>query len=378
MTHDMMDSAKPGNWLRRTFGRMACAGLLALLPFGSAAAAGFPFLPQNVTSSSVPANGDINPYGVAIVPFDFPTDGAIQPGDILVSNFNNSNNLQGTGSTIVKLTANGTIAPNGSATTFFQGGSGLGLTTALGFLQAGFVIVGNVPTTDGTSATIQPGSLLVIDRNGKLVQTIAASTANTLDGPWDLTVFDFGQVALVFVSNVLNGTVSRLTLAVSASGVTVANATVIATGYAHMPNAAALVLGPTGLALDPFQDKLFVASTGDNAIFSIDNAGSATSAVTLGTMVTQDPHLRGPLALAFGPNGDLLAANGDAVNADPTQPSEIVEFTEDGDFVTQFNVDAAQGGAFGLAAGQTPAGFFSLVAVDDVANSIQVYPLLVP
>ena len=85
-----------------------------------------------------------------------------------------------------------------------------------------------------------------------------------------------------------------------------------------------------------------------------------------------------PLALAFGPNGDLLAANGDAVNGDPTQPSEIVEFTEAGDFVTQFNVDAAQGGAFGLAVGQTPAGFFSLVTVDDVANTIQVYPLLVP
>jgi hypothetical protein len=38
--------------------------------------------------------------------------------------------------------------------------------------------------------------------------------------------------------------------------------------------------------------------------------------------------LRGPLALALAPNGDLITANGDAVNGDPTQPSEIVEFTK--------------------------------------------------
>jgi hypothetical protein len=49
------------------------------------------------------------------------------------------------------------------------------------------------------------------------------------------------------------------------------------------------------------------------------------------------------------PNGDLITANGDAVNGDPTQPSEIVEFTKNGEFVGQFNVDAGQEGAFGMA-----------------------------
>ena len=32
--------------------------------------------------------------------------------------------------------------------------------------------------------------------------------------------------------------------------------------------------------------------------------------------------LRKPLALVLAPNGDLITRNGDAVNADPTQPSE--------------------------------------------------------
>jgi hypothetical protein len=351
----------------------ALAAALALASPHQAAA--FPFLPQIVISSTVPPNGDLNPYGVATVPFGFPPGGAAEFGDILVSNFNNSANLQGTGSTIVKLTADGTIAPNGSASVFFQGGAGTGLTTALGVLKKGFVIVGNVPTADGTVATIQPGALLVLDRNGNLVSTIPSGAASTLNGPWDLNLFDLGDNALLFVSNVLDGTVSRLNLAVSDTGVTVTKATQIATGYTHVPNAAALVLGPTGLAFNPFNDTLFVASTGDNAIFAIKNAVFVQNPVAQGELVTQDPHLRGPLALSFAPNGDLLAANGDAVNADPAHPSEIVEFTEDGQFVTEFNVDAAQGGAFGLAVGTTPVGFSTLATVDDVSNTIQVYPL---
>jgi hypothetical protein len=87
-----------------------------------------PFLPDIIISSTVPANGDLNPYGVAIVPQGFPSGGTIMPGDVLVSNFNNSSNTQGTGTTIVKLTPNGLVAPPpvmvgqpGNAATFFQG-----------------------------------------------------------------------------------------------------------------------------------------------------------------------------------------------------------------------------------------------------------------
>ena len=67
------------------------------------------FLPRVVTSSTVPKNGDLNPYGVAFVPQGFPPGGSIAPGDVLISNFNNSNNVQGTGTTIVKLTSDGTV-----------------------------------------------------------------------------------------------------------------------------------------------------------------------------------------------------------------------------------------------------------------------------
>ncbi|MGB7052456.1 MAG: hypothetical protein WBG41_12865, partial [Acidimicrobiales bacterium] len=41
-------------------------------------------------ASTVPANGDQNPYGIVVVPH---TVGRLVAGDTLVSNFNNSANL---------------------------------------------------------------------------------------------------------------------------------------------------------------------------------------------------------------------------------------------------------------------------------------------
>jgi hypothetical protein len=325
------------------------------------------FIPKIVNSSTVPPNGDVNPYGVAFVPAGFPDGGITAAGDVLVSNFNNSANSQGSGTTIVRLRPGGLIAPPGTASVFFTS-SLPGLSTALGVLRAGFVIVGNVPTTDGTIATIGQGALQVIDRHGRWVQTW--TDAQFLDGPWDLAIDDHGDHAQIFVSNVLNGTVSRLDVEIGAKGLTLLKKTIIATGYSHVPNAAALILGPTGLAYDSGTDMLFVASTANNRIFAVPNAGTRTDWVVRGTVAFTNSQLRGPLALRFAPNGNLLTANGDAVNADVYHPSEIVEFTRWGQFVREYNVDASQGGAFGLDT-QTE-GPFNYAVIDDVTNSLSV------
>jgi hypothetical protein len=326
-----------------------------------------PFLPDIIISSTVPPKGDLNPYGVAIVPAGFPSGGKIVPGDVLISNFNNKTNAQGTGTTIIKLTPNRLVAPPGKATTFFRG-SGLGLTTALGILRRGFVLVGNVPTSGGVIQ--KPGSLLFLDRNGR--EVAPSPYTKRLNGPWDLAIHDLFDHALVFVSNVNTGTVTRLNLAISPTAVTVLSATVIASGYTVMPNPAALILGPTGVAYDVGTDVLYVASTADNMIFAVSHAGSRTGSSGTGKVVFRDEHLRGPLALVLAPNGDLLTANGDAVNADPAQPSEIVEFTKQGKFVTQFNVDAGQGGAFGIGVAEVSPDIVRFVVIDDNANDMTV------
>lgn len=337
------------------------------------------FLPRSITSSTIPGNGDLNPYGIVFVPFGFPQGGMIATGDVLVSNFNNSGNLQGTGTTIVKFTPTGDLAPGvpagtvpGNAMTFFASPLA-GLTTALGVLKGGFVVVGNLPTTDGTSATISQGSLQILDKNGLVVATLNDSTF--LDSPWDLTINDRGSTAQIFVSNVLSGNVSRLDVTVGGS-VVVTKMVQVATGYATGFDPAALVLGPTGLAYDRFADKLYVASTKDNAIYVVPGAGKATAPITTGTLVFADSHLRGPLALVFAPNGHLLTANGDAVNGDPLHPSEIVEVTRSGSFVRQTNVDASQGGAFGIATVLSSSddfrGAFNYAVIDDVPNDVVV------
>ncbi len=346
--------------------------LMVLVGFAAAARAERAFIPELTNSSTIPADGDLNPYGVAFVPEGFPRGGKLETGDVLVSNFNDSTNAQGKGTTIISLAPGGTLAPPGSATAFFT--SKLpGLSTALGVLRRGLVLVGNVPTTDGTFNTIGKGALQVIDRNGKWLQTLTDPAF--LDGPWDLALDDDGAQAHVFVSNVLNGTVSRLDVLVGAKGLTVLKKVTIAHGYSHVPNAAALILGPTGLAFDDPHDTLYVASTADNAIYSISHASSRTASANRGALVFADSHLRGPLALRFAPNGNLLTANGDAVNADVLHPSEIVEFSKSGEFVREYNVDASQGGAFGLDAVADSDGGFNYAAVDDVTNNVSVYRL---
>lgn len=349
------------------------AGLLALM--GAVAASADEegrFIPRLINSSTIPANGDVNPYGVAFVPQGFPSSAALKIGDVLVSNFNDSTNAQGRGTTIIRLTPNGSVAAPGAAMTFFTS-TRPGLSTALGVLRAGLVLVGNVPTTDGTFGTIGPGALQVIDRNGHFLQALTDNVF--LDGPWDLAVVDAGSQAQVFVSNVLNGTVSRLDVSVHATGLTVLKKTTIAKGYTHVPNMAALILGPTGLAFDRHNDTLYVASTADNAIYAVRQAASRTVAAQRGMLIFSDPHLRGPLALKFAPNGHLLTANGDAVNADLTHPSEIVEFTKSGEFIAEYDVDPSQGGAFGIDVANDAEGSFNFAAVDDVPSSLSVFHL---
>jgi hypothetical protein len=326
-----------------------------------------PATPQ-INSSTVPPNGDVNPYGVAFVPEDFVSGGAIHPGDILVANFNNRHNVQGTGTTIVSVTPKGTVSQ------FFHGPSTPGLDTALGVLERGFVLVGNVPTTDGSFKTIGQGSLTILDKNGHVVVHLTDNTL--LDGPWDLTVHDEGDTAQVFVANVLSGTVTRIDLKIPEGGKPVVESmTQIASGYTVMPNMGAVVLGPTGLAYDAARDILYVASTGDNKIFAVSDAKTRTGGGTGRVVFQNNPHLRGPLGLALAPNGDLITANGDAVNANAKFPSELVEFTPDGHFVAQRTVDAsAEGGAFGLAI-ESSDDRISLAAVDDVTNTLKVFTI---
>jgi hypothetical protein len=319
-------------------------------------------------TSTVPGNGNQNPYGLAFVPANFPTGGVLQPGDLLIANFNNADNDQGTGTTITRIDS------LGHNSTFFT--SALpGLDAALGILQAGFAVVGNVPSVNGTP---QAGALQFLDKNGHVLLTLTDATL--LDGPWGLTVAkDTGATAELFVANVLSGSITRINLQIQNGTITVLSKTQIQTGFGHRLDNAAFVVGPSGLAYDAANDILYVASSVDNEIFEITSASVGQGVTAL--VVNDQTHLHGPLGLLLLPNGNLLVANSDAQNVDPNQPSELVEFTTVpqlllgqtfGKFVTQLSVDANNGGAFGLGLSNT-GGQFRLAAVDDNANTVTIW-----
>ena len=158
---------------------LAACGSSSLNPHVAAAHdAAPPFLSQlhsvSQIASTVPANGDVNPYGVAVVPT---SAGRLVAGDTLVSNFNDKANVQGTGTTIVQ------VSPSGSTRLFARISKlpagmtcpgGIGLTTALGILPGGWVLVGSLPTTAGGDLPgLNPaGCLIVLNNQGTPVTRI--------------------------------------------------------------------------------------------------------------------------------------------------------------------------------------------------------------
>ena len=332
----------------------------------------------STVSSTVPSNGDINPYGVFAVPRSV---GRLNRGSILVSNFNASNNFQGTGTTIVQ------ISPSGNFSLFAQINpatlpgpcpGGVGLTTALVVLRSGWVIVGSLPTADGMSDTAQAGCLIILDSNGNVVETI---TDPQINGPWDMNVFDrsgekgnHDSEAVLFVTNVLNGTVAgggaivnegtvlRIALAVPpASPPVVKSISVIGSGFSERTDPAALVIGPTGVALSKNNKVLYVADSLNNRIAAIADPLSRQTSAGIGTTLSSNGSLNDPLGLTLAVNGDILTTNGNDGNLVVTKPNGVQKET--------ILLDPAGAGVlFGLTAVPGQGVFF----VDDGTNTLDL------
>jgi hypothetical protein len=326
-----------------------------------------------VVASTVPPNGDVNPYGVAVVPT---TTGNLIQGHILVSNFNSSQNLQGTGTTIVDISPTGSTAVFASIDAASLPGpctGGVGLTTALAVLKAGWVIVGSLPTADGTAATAQAGCLLVLSSAGEVVETFYGSLIN---GPWDMTALDQGSLATLFYSNVLNGTVAaggnvvnegtvvRMVLNVSQNAApSIQSMTVVGSGFPERTDPAALVIGPTGVGLRG--STLYVADSLSNRIAAIPNALARPNSGGIGATVTQGGNLSDPLGLAVAANGNIFTVNGADGRLVVTNPggTQIARYLLD-----DTGSPPGNGALFGIAFGGN-----GLYYVDDASNTLNLF-----
>ena len=322
--------------------------------------------------STVPPNGDVNPYGIAIVG---QSAGSLVAGNYLVSNFNAKSNNQGTGTTVVQ------ISPAGKLSVFAQISAaslpgkcpgGVGLTTALGIVPGGYVVVGSLPTTNGQSATAKYGCLIVLNSRGKAVETIAGPN---IQGPWDMATVSKGSTTTLFVSNVLNGgaakgrhtidnsTVVRIRLHTAGGVPKVQSEAVVADDIPWRDDKAALAIGPTGVALAS-NGTLYVADTLENRIIAVPSAMTRNTALPdHGITLSAGGNLNQPLGLELAPNGDIITTNAGNGN--------IVETTPSGNQVATLAGDAKSGAGslFGLAV--TPNGK-GLIYVDDGLNTLRL------
>jgi hypothetical protein len=323
-------------------------------------------------ASTTPANGDENPYAVWPVT---QTVGSLTLGDVLVDNFNNKSNDQGTGTTIVDVHPGGRVSVFAHLPATVAGcPGGVGLTTAMVQLRAGWVIVGSLPSTNGKISTAGAGCLIVLSPTGQVAETISEPY---LDGPWDAAVVDDGTSATLFVANTLigvsatsgqvdQGTVVRLTLSESPTAPPAVTAeTQVAGGLAERPSAAAFVQGPTGLAVSA-SGALYIADNPSDEITAVADATTIAGATTPGTVLSRGGQLANPLGMAVAPDGDLLAANG--------TNGKIVEITPAGKQVGEYYADEdvgqdppGNGDLFGLAVNQAGTG---VLFVKDDTNTL--------
>jgi hypothetical protein len=345
----------------------------------TSSAAAEPFLAglKTVTklASTVPASGDVNPYGLIEVQT---SAGTLKAGSLLVSNFNGKSNDQGTGTTIMQITPSGGASLFATVKASKLPGScpgGVGLTTALNVLPGGYVVVGSLPTSNGKSATAKLGCLIVLDSEGHAVKTISGPQ---IAGPWDMTAVSQGAKTTLFVSNALNGGAAKGVHTIKNSTVlrielesgpgpgqvpAVTGEQVVAEKIPWRDDPAALVIGPTGVALAK-DGTLYLADTLDNAITAIPQAMTRTTAVDgPGTTVSKGGHLKQPLGLLIAPNGNIITANAGDGN--------MVETTPSGQQVAIRTADSktGEGSLFGIAL--VPGGK-GLYFVDDGENTLNL------
>jgi hypothetical protein len=383
---------RPARWWLAAMVAAALGTTLGVAVTGGSAQAtstGIGFLShfQNVVrgQSTAPADEDLNPYGVAVVP---QSTGDLVQGGVLVSNFNDAANAQGTGTTIVQQKPDGTITQFAQINQVSPTGpcpGGIGLTTALSILPGGWVVVGSLPTSangpadQGMPSGIGTGCLTVLNSQGQVVQTLAGGDIN---GPWDMTAVTFGDDAYLFVTNVLNGitanppgtvvnqgTVVRIKLELHRdASPTVVSQSVIASGFSEHTDPVALIAGPTGDALG-WNGTLYVADSVNSRIAGIPNAlfRDNTFPVPGGFTVSASSALDDPLGMALAPDGDLLTVNGNN--------GLIVETSPFGQTVNTASIDDAgsppgAGNLFGLAVAPGGRGIWF---VDDGTNTLNLF-----
>jgi hypothetical protein len=311
-----------------------------------------------IGSTVDPKFGQLNPYGLTVAPA---TTGDFTSGDLVVCNFNDKANVQGTGFTIVALHP----APGSKPTLVSHSKTLLGCDAlALG------------PADDIWAAAFAANDNPVISASGMLEDNIKGK-------PFD---HPFGQIfaqpttgsPAFYESNAGDGTVVRINLGSKFTY------DVIAKGFAVNHGKPGSIFGPSGLAYDASGDTLYIVDGTNNTVVAFSKVSSIPSGgitVEKGGMTFKGPAagdarlvfagkpLNGPISSALLPNGNLVVGN----TSNPNGKNIMVELSPSGKLLDTRNVDkGAAGSIFGMVATGTNDANTKLYFNDDNHNDLRV------
>lgn len=310
-------------------------------------------LPTITTIGSTvdPLNGDKNPYGLTISPA---AGGAINQGDLVICNFNDSANIQGLGTTIDLLSPTpGSTPRHLIADPHLTGCAALAMGTSAPWIAA----------LDANDNPIVSGSGQLVDPISNVGWT----------GPWG-QAFVAGpkSPAAFYETNANDGSIVRINLGNTFTF------DKIATGFPVNHGVPGNILAPSGLTYDATHDILYFVDGQVNALIAISNPATIPG----GGIVVKDGMIGGPDASRVkvvyrgnplkAPISAALLFNGDVVVGN-TANNVLVEITPAGKIAGTKTLDTGSAGAlFGIAAAGTSAQNTKIYFNDDNDNTVKV------
>jgi hypothetical protein len=307
-----------------------------------------------IGSTVDPANGDQNPYGLALAPA---TAGLLTAGDLVICNFNDKANVQGNGTTLEVLHP----TPGATPKRMVQDPNLKGCSAVAIGVDGG-------PWAAAYSADLAP----FYTPAGTLVSTLSAGP---WDGPWGETFAPaFGGGAPSYVTaNAKNGSIVRVDLG-GTTFRTIASGFTLNTGA--MPGN---ILAASGLTYDAKSDTLFIVDSNKNRVVAFDGYStlaadaivveadgtfSGPSAASAHVVFSGTP-LNAPISAAELFNGDLVVGN--------TNDNKLVEISQAGKLMATQDLDSgAIGALFGIVATGTDASDTKIYFNDDNDNTVKL------
>lgn len=312
-----------------------------------------------IGSTIDPVNGDQNPYGLDIAKA---TSGKLEAGDLVVCNFNDAANVQGTGTTIIALHPKAGSSPRRIAQSASLNGCDALALSPVSIWAAAFAANDNPIVSPGgvVLTTLSSGPF-----HGPFGQAFAPHA-----GPFGVAAF--------YESNAGDGSIVRIDIHQNGTF----GFDVIATGFPVNHGAPGGILGPSGLQYDAAHDRLYIVEGTDNSLIAFCGVSTiAAHGITVignnfggpfghrARLIHAGPPLNGPISSALLPDGHLVVGN----TLDPAGKNLMVEIAPNGHVLNVKNVDTGAAGAiFGMVASGHDVSDLKLYFNDDNANAVEV------